>query len=199
MSRPVATVRALVLVVTFTVSATTLHSAPPDPQVEALYRQGRAALDSYVNDPDDRSHGRLEEALSAFDCVVALNPSHVDALVARAKVHFHSDRYQEAIDDANRAIELDPKSAAAYCIRGRARGAAERDSETGMPDLNKAIELDPKLAEAYYGRGANYYNDKKMAKVARRIIHRIEYPSKELENATLSRLRIHGQQGARES
>ena len=57
-----------------------------------------------------------------------------------------------AIADYCRAIELDPRAAAAYCNRGIAKKAKD-DSEGAIADYNRAIELDPKDATAYYNRG----------------------------------------------
>jgi tetratricopeptide (TPR) repeat protein len=66
--------------------------------------------------------------------------------------------YDRAIQDYDRAIELDPKYADAYYNRGNAykdKGLYDR----AIQNYDRAIELDPKDAFAYYNRG-NAYQDK---------------------------------------
>jgi tetratricopeptide (TPR) repeat protein len=60
--------------------------------------------------------------------------------------------FKGAIIALDRAIELDPKSAAAYSNRGSAYLSLER-YQKAMDDYNKAIELNPYDAESYIMRG----------------------------------------------
>jgi lipoprotein NlpI len=60
--------------------------------------------------------------------------------------------FEGAIADYNRAIELDPKYAAAYSNRGNAK-QAKGDLDGAIADCNRAIELDPKDAVAHKNRG----------------------------------------------
>jgi lipoprotein NlpI len=60
--------------------------------------------------------------------------------------------FEGAIADYNRAIELDPKYAAAYSNRGNAK-QAKGDLDGAIADCNRAIELDPKDAMAHKNRG----------------------------------------------
>ena len=61
-------------------------------------------------------------------------------------------KYRGAIQDYNKAIELNPNYADAYYSRGNAKGKLQ-DYRGAIQDFNKAIELNPKLAEAYNNRG----------------------------------------------
>ncbi len=63
-----------------------------------------------------------------------------------------SGDYKEAIEDYNRAIEIDPKYAETYCNRGVARYHLG-DKQGALKDLNKAIELNQRYAVSYYNRG----------------------------------------------
>jgi lipoprotein NlpI len=60
--------------------------------------------------------------------------------------------FDGAIADYTRAIELDPKYAAAYSNRGSAK-QAKGDLDGAIADCNRAIELDPKDAMAHKNRG----------------------------------------------
>jgi tetratricopeptide (TPR) repeat protein len=52
------------------------------------------------------------------------------------------DRYDEALTDLNRAIELDPGDAGYYAARGQAYQATGRNDEA-LADFDRATELDP--------------------------------------------------------
>jgi len=60
-----------------------------------------------------------------------------------------------AIQDYTKALEFDPKFAAAYNNRGLAY-FNEGKSDLAIQDFTKALEFDPKLALAYYNRGLAY-------------------------------------------
>jgi lipoprotein NlpI len=60
--------------------------------------------------------------------------------------------FDGAIADYTRAIELDPKYAAAYSNRGNAK-QAKGDLDGAIADCDRAIELDPKDAMAHKNRG----------------------------------------------
>ena len=66
--------------------------------------------------------------------------------------HKQSD-YDRAIEDYNRAIDLNPDHADAYSNRGLVC-EIKGDYDRAIEDYNKAIELKPDLAEAYRGRFA---------------------------------------------
>ncbi|MFM7461536.1 MAG: tetratricopeptide repeat protein, partial [Burkholderiales bacterium] len=57
-----------------------------------------------------------------------------------------------AIQDYNKAIQLNPQYAVAYNNRGTAK--ADLGDKTGaIQDYTKAIEINPQYAKAYYNRG----------------------------------------------
>jgi tetratricopeptide (TPR) repeat protein len=60
--------------------------------------------------------------------------------------------YDEAIENFNRAIEIDPKYVDAYINRGFARWS-KGDWDGALADENKALEIDPRNASAYMFRG----------------------------------------------
>ena len=63
------------------------------------------------------------------------------------------DRYEEAITDLDRAININPELAEAYVSRGATKAQHDR-CEDAIADLDKAISIDPDIAEAYLSRGA---------------------------------------------
>jgi len=75
----------------------------------------------------------------------------------RALNYERVDDYENAIQDYDRAIQLDPNDSQAYKDRGRAyykRGQYQR----AIQDYDGAIQLDPNFATAYNNRSDAYYN-----------------------------------------
>ncbi len=77
------------------------------------------------------------------------------ALEERGESHRWAGRYQEALADFNRAIELDPRRDSAITIRSLTYQAMGRWEET-LADFSRAIELDPSSAWAWVSRGQAY-------------------------------------------
>jgi len=75
----------------------------------------------------------------------------------RGLIYYYLNRYDEAIEDYNKAIELDPNIAMGYNNRGLIYYYLNRYDEA-IEDYNKAIELDPNLAMGYNNRGLIYYD-----------------------------------------
>jgi tetratricopeptide (TPR) repeat protein len=65
------------------------------------------------------------------------------------------ERYEEALQDFNRAVELDPKLDWATASRGETYRLMERYEEA-LQDFNRAIELNPKYDWAIASRGLTY-------------------------------------------
>ena len=59
----------------------------------------------------------------------------------------------DAMEYWEKVIEADPKSAWAYCSRGKWRHLASK-SDDAVADYTEAIRIDPKLTEAYLHRGS---------------------------------------------
>jgi tetratricopeptide (TPR) repeat protein len=64
-------------------------------------------------------------------------------------------RYEEALSELTRAIELDPKNASAFGARGALYADMHRNEEA-LDDLDRAIELDPEYGMCFAVRGPIY-------------------------------------------
>ncbi len=69
--------------------------------------------------------------------------------------YLEQQQWQEAINEYNSAIKIDPNLAEAYCNRASAYGSLGKLT-LAKADLDKAIELNPKMAKAYDNRGKIY-------------------------------------------
>ncbi len=77
-------------------------------------------------------------------------PKDEDALLKRAWEYFTMDKYDDALNDLNALIELNPK-AGMYVLRAKIYEKLG-DNENALADYDKAIELKPDYSSAYENR-----------------------------------------------
>ena len=80
------------------------------------------------------------------------NYDTAESLFYQGNAKFSSEKYEEAIEDYTKAIELNPQLAEAYYNRGLAKSRLGQNEEA-IKNYDQAIELNPQLAEAYCNRG----------------------------------------------
>ncbi|MXV84040.1 tetratricopeptide repeat protein [Candidatus Poribacteria bacterium] len=78
-------------------------------------------------------------------------------------IHAEKGKYGFAIEDFNKAIELDANHVEAYCNRGTAY-YLQNEFEIAIENYNKAAALNPRHAGTYNNRGAAYANNGEHAK-----------------------------------
>ncbi|MEM7443972.1 MAG: tetratricopeptide repeat protein [Pseudomonadota bacterium] len=116
----------------------------------------------------DGSDGLLDAALDCAEpdaaamvringCTVLIDTSDDPDLVAtalnnRGVAYFELERYQDALGDFDRLVELTPTLASSYVSRGRAYSRLE-ERRRAIEDFDQAIALDPYDASAYFNRG----------------------------------------------
>lgn len=77
--------------------------------------------------------------------------------------YLSANKFDEAIKEFNRVIEIDPGSGIAYSYRGFLY-AKEGELVKAVFDYNKAIEINPNSAKAYGNRAVIYYDMKEYDK-----------------------------------
>ncbi|MBR4834137.1 MAG: tetratricopeptide repeat protein [Thermoguttaceae bacterium] len=140
---------------------------------QATLDAGAAALDA----------GEWTRAFDAFSDAIAADPNAVDAYYGRAAASLAlaqeryrlaqaaatngdtengaaeaakaDERFKKALEDCAKTLELDPKRADAYFIRGVV-AQYQGDWNAGIEAFTKCVELDATNAEAYHRRGEIY-------------------------------------------
>jgi tetratricopeptide (TPR) repeat protein len=92
--------------------------------------------------------GRVDEARTAIDRALALDPQAGEALAQRAIIALVQDRRDEALAEAARAVELSPDSAAARIALSYAQQATFQ-LEAARATLREAVEVAPEDALAW--------------------------------------------------
>jgi len=103
----------------------------------------------------DRPLQGLETINRIIDSDRLTGPRLSWALTLRAFARTRCGHYKQAVDDYDRILAMNPRSAGAYAERGVLR-QIQGDLEPALTDFNQALALDPRLAEAYYNRGLIY-------------------------------------------
>ncbi|KAK3279942.1 hypothetical protein CYMTET_12197 [Cymbomonas tetramitiformis] len=98
-------------------------------------------------------HNELQEAVEAFTVALSLRPTFAKALYQRGHVLLETNQVEPAIEDFNKAIELN--YSLAHVGRGKAFLLQQRASEA-LVDLKECLASRPDYAVAYHLRAAAY-------------------------------------------
>jgi tetratricopeptide (TPR) repeat protein len=123
-----------------------LDAGQPEDAVKLdIDRYLRRGEDKHVSDEALRELGRLDARLSA-------NPKDADALVARAKILRELRQFTLALADANAALAINDKSAAAHFEAAQDLDGLDRQKEA-LSHARIATELDPHDSKMWFFRG----------------------------------------------
>ena len=118
----------------------------PTPGTDAMIdRQFQEALALH-------QRGQVEEARFAYEQVLERQPRHVQALTFLAVIALQLNEFERALELANKALQIDPRSAAAHLTQGHTLLRLER-REAAVASYDCAIALKPDFADAYSQRG----------------------------------------------
>ena len=99
------------------------------------------------------NHGQYELAVSHFDQALTIYPQDtVRSLNNRGLAYIHQEKYQKAIEDLNRALELNSEYTLAYFNRDVAYDKLGQ-YEPAVANYTSALQLNPDYMKVYYNRG----------------------------------------------
>jgi tetratricopeptide (TPR) repeat protein len=103
--------------------------------------------------------GRSKDAGNDIEDLITMYPAHPEYYYLRAVINLQKQKYSKAIDDFNRAVDLNMPAKSLYKVylnRGMAHFYMQ-DYDLADSDLGKTIELNPNNAAAYHGKGMVKY------------------------------------------
>ncbi|NCR63297.1 MAG: serine protease [Microcystis aeruginosa LG11-05] len=102
---------------------------------------------------------RYDEGLAAITQAINLAP-RAAWYYNRGILYYNQQKYKLALDDYNKAIELNPNYALAYYNRGNIYYDQQK-YDLALSDYNQAIKINSDFAEAYNNRGNLYRRQQK--------------------------------------
>jgi len=101
--------------------------------------------------------GNVEKSIDNFNKAIAFQGDNFDAFFYRGLAYYRTDKFDEAIKDYERAIQLNPKNPSTYANMGICyRAKKEHGYEKSIQYLTEAIKLNSKYEFAYFQRSVTY-------------------------------------------
>ncbi|GCA73495.1 TPR repeat-containing protein YrrB [Microcystis aeruginosa NIES-2520] len=97
---------------------------------------------------------RYDEGLVAITQAINLAP-RAAWYGNRGNLYYYQQKYDLALSDYSKAIEINPNYAMAYYNRGTVYSDLQK-YDLALSDFSKAIDINPNYADAYYNRGVLY-------------------------------------------
>jgi Flp pilus assembly protein TadD len=120
------------------------QTAPPVPATKLF----SDALNDYSSGKSDLAVEEFSEFLRSYPD----DPNAPKALIQIGQVHLAQQKYDQAVEDFNRAAELEPSDAMSHGLAGKALSKLNRHVEA-IADYQKALELQPDLWEVRIALG----------------------------------------------
>ena len=95
--------------------------------------------------------GNIEKSVDLLTEILNQDSVHKLALISRGSAYLKLNEANNALDDFNRAIDVDPDYVRAHHLRGLAHERQGHDKEA-LADFDRSIELDPEYGSGYYSR-----------------------------------------------
>ncbi len=126
-----------------------LPTALSDVFLREVLLQG-TSYQGYVSRGDDAAaNGRRAEAIELFGRAIAKRPQAVETVLSRAVLLAEVGRFEDALIDVRRVLELKVGHAGALCLAARCHVALDRNDEAERA-LKTALELHPEHRLARY-------------------------------------------------
>ncbi len=107
-------------------------------------------IGNYSFEGTEEDEADLEEAVRLCRIGLTSDPGNAGFYRRRAEAYLLQERFDKALADYTKAIEMEPSNVEYYLARAQFHGQQRPDE--ALRDYTKAIELDPSSWEAYEGR-----------------------------------------------
>ena len=107
-----------------------------------------------------RALDKYEEALTAYDQALRLDPTYAVAWYNKGRVLHDLRRYEEALTAYDQALRLDPNYARPWCGKGNVLYDLKRFEEA-LVAYDQTLRLDPNYARPWYGKALTLSNLKR--------------------------------------
>jgi lipoprotein NlpI len=133
---------------------------------------------------EHRWHGQLWDIARVQRNVLAKDLKKIDALIARARLLESMDKFDEAVAEWSKVIELqlDKDSADSYQFRGLVRFKAGQIKES-IADFDEYIKRVPKAKISHWQRGISYYYAAEYENGRKQFEGYQDFDSNDVENA----------------
>jgi len=148
-----------------------------------------------------RDSGRTQEALQGYNEVIRLDKTKAGPYNSKARLYFnfnHRDSLLKALENYNKAIELNPTDVE-YVVNRGATYAKLGDMQNSLANLNQAEKIDPSFANIYLNRSVIYNQmrdlDNALADIDRYLQRKPNYPDMWYEKARIHNAKSQGALG----
>ena len=107
--------------------------------------------------------GDVAKSIIYFSAVLQKDSNDFEALNNRANSYYLQKKYPEALDDINKAIEINSQYSIAYFTYGNILSDL-RDFDKALDQFDRCISIEPTYFEAYGGKALVYYKKKEYEK-----------------------------------
>ncbi|MDJ0784842.1 MAG: tetratricopeptide repeat protein [Desulfosarcinaceae bacterium] len=115
----------------------------------------RETSDQFTKGMEAFVKGDFDMSESLFTKILSVTPDHKQALVSRGAARLKNERTRVALEDFNRAIELDASNARVFHLRGLAH-EKQGNQTAAIEDFSRAVEINPEYGAAYFSRATLY-------------------------------------------
>lgn len=99
--------------------------------------------ETYISDAQTlESEGKYNQAIQAYEEAIRVDPKNMNNYISLARLHTYLASYEEAVENAEKALMINQSSAVAHALRGYALGKLG-DYLEAEAALEAAIELEP--------------------------------------------------------
>lgn len=99
-----------------------------------------------------------DSAEKSYEALLKAHPGFDNGYIGRAKLRLETGDTIKAIEDINKAIEINKNATNAYVMRADIAIKSSKDFEKALDDMNEAIKLQPQYAGFFINRAFLRYN-----------------------------------------